>query len=177
MEEYCAQNPYSEICGYGGSGGMMTCPYTGVSVSRAEDCPEFSGGGGGDDTAPPQTPPPTPQENANSMATCVVDNLDSEDRAEATPHSVRIEARPRVGGRDVDGYAGCVRGSRYVTVVKKSVAERGGTALRQLMLMAHEIAHHIATDLATCHSHDGREHGSAFRTALVRAESAARGCI
>lgn len=26
---------------------MMTCPYSGVSVSRAEDCPEFGGGGGG----------------------------------------------------------------------------------------------------------------------------------
>lgn len=47
LQEFCAQNPYSEICGYGGSSGMMTCPYSGVSVSRAEDCPEFSGGGGG----------------------------------------------------------------------------------------------------------------------------------
>ena len=48
LEEYCAQNPYTPICGYGGgSGGMLTCPYTGVSVSRAEDCPEFGGGGGG----------------------------------------------------------------------------------------------------------------------------------
>ena len=47
LEEYCAQNPYTPICGYGGSGGMMTCPYSGASVSRGEDCPEFSGGGGG----------------------------------------------------------------------------------------------------------------------------------
>lgn len=25
---------------------MLTCPYTGTTVSRAEDCPEFGGGGG-----------------------------------------------------------------------------------------------------------------------------------
>jgi len=47
LEEYCRQNPYTEICGYGATGGMMTCPYSGESVSRAEDCPEFGGGGGG----------------------------------------------------------------------------------------------------------------------------------
>ena len=51
MEEFCNQNPYHEICGYGGGGmsGMLTCPYTGATVSRPEDCPEFSGGsqGGG----------------------------------------------------------------------------------------------------------------------------------
>ena len=31
----------------GGISGMLTCPYTGWTVFRPEDCPEFSGGGGG----------------------------------------------------------------------------------------------------------------------------------
>lgn len=49
MQEFCSQNPYHEVCGYGGGGvsGMVTCPYTGIPVSRPEDCPEFSGTGGG----------------------------------------------------------------------------------------------------------------------------------
>ena len=109
-------------------------------------------------------PTPTPQENAANMAECIVDHLSTQDQAQATPHSVETLPRPRVGGRDVDGYAGCVRGSRYITYVKESVAERGGTSLRQLM--AHEIAHHVATDLETCGSYDGREHGSRFESAL-----------
>lgn len=134
-----------------------------------------AGTGEGDNTtAPPPSDTPTPQENADETAECIVDNLDAEARAEATPHSVRLKARPRVGGIDVDGYAGCIPGSSYVTFVKESVAERGGAPLREVMV--HEIAHHIAVDLTTCQSYDGSEHGSRFAEALGRTQSAAEEC-
>ena len=47
LQAFCEQNPYHEICGYGGGGGMLTCPYSGMPVSNPEDCLEFGGGGGG----------------------------------------------------------------------------------------------------------------------------------
>ena len=123
----------------------------------------------------PQPPAPqTPQQIADGMAKCILDNLSTEDWGEATPHKVEILLRPRVGGEDVDGYGGCVRGTRYVTYVKKSVAERGGMSLR--IVMAHEIAHHLNTNRETCGSKDGREHGSGFEGALGRARTAAEGC-
>ena len=167
----------------GGSGGgviiIPTCPagqhLHGAACHADHVCePGQSGGGAEDCVDDSDDPPPTPQQNADDMASCIIRNLDTEDVAEAVPHSVELKKRPRVDGRDVDGYAGCVRGSRYVSVVKESVAERGGTSLRQLL--AHEIAHHIATDLETCKSYDGRVHGGAFESALGRARSAAEGC-
>lgn len=133
------------------------------------------GGGGSSGTGGDNDPPPsTPQENADQLSQCVVDNLSTEDKAHVTPHSVEIVKRPRVGGTDVDGYAGCVRGERYITYVKERVAKRGGTSLRQVL--AHEIAHHLSTDPDTCRSCDGRVHGTAFQTALGRVRSAAEGC-
>jgi len=54
---------------------------------------------------------------------CIIGSLEEDDRAEATPHELRIEENPRVGGENVDSFAGCIRGNRFVTVVKRTVAE------------------------------------------------------
>ena len=142
---------------------------------------EDNGGGGGGCTstggcgsAGDENDPPTAQENADELAKCIVDNLSTEDKAGVTPHSVTILKRPRVGGEDVDGYAGCVEGKRYISYIKERVAKRGGASLRELL--AHEIAHHLSTDMETCDSYDGREHGAAFGAAFDRTLSAAEGC-
>ncbi|MDE0036349.1 MAG: hypothetical protein OXU77_02185 [Gammaproteobacteria bacterium] len=167
----------------GGTGGGVIiipgCPggqhyHAGGGCHADHVCGDDETGGGDEDCKPAPPPEPTPQENADNLAQCILDKLSTEDNGEATPHSVEILKRPRVGGRDVNGYAGCVRGSRYITYVKESVAKRGRGRLHDVM--THEIAHHIATDLKTCGSYDGREHGSAFEGARSRVRSAARGC-
>ena len=105
---------------------------------------------------------------------CIIGSLDEDDRPETTPHKLRIEENPRIHGEYVDAYAGCVPGKRYVTVVKRTVAEGSATTL--LGILEHEIAHHIVTDLETCRQQGAGVHGSAFETALGRVSSAGDAC-
>ena len=87
---------------------------------------------------------------------------------------MRIEESPRAHGEYVESYAGCVKGKRYVTVVKRTVAEGSATTLRGIL--EHEIAHHILTDLETCKQQAPGVHGSAFETVLGRVGSAGDAC-
>ena len=105
---------------------------------------------------------------------CIISGLDVDDKAETTPHDLRIEENPRANGEYVDSYAGCARGKRYVTVVKRTVAEGSATTL--LGILEHEIAHHIVTNLETCKQRGPGVHGSTFETALARVSSAGDAC-
>ena len=82
---------------------MLTCPYTGTTVSRAEDCPEFSGGGeGGGCASSNSSDCGSDEEDSDADATDGPDLTGADEETENATDCMSSTARSR-GSNDLVG--------------------------------------------------------------------------